>query len=387
LQGVKLYIKFLSFPENNYKLGCFMAFELSAEVSHSADLIEIISLAFAPTTTREKFDYSFRAFLQEDHQRSESQKIIDTIFSLALAKRFSPHSHGNEKNLYLQKFGTSQINLFNLLATKVPQVALTTKIANGLIAAELPKCVIDFGIGTGRQFISLLAQLSGKVSTLTIVGIEPDATSLSIAQRDLVAAGQDNGIAVTFISICSKVEDLTEAHWATLQQIDPRPVVNASFALHHILESPDLTRTTILRRIRTLNPAIVVLSEPDVDHYTSTHEERVHNCLAHFSATFSSLDAISTMSREEKNALKVQFFGREIEDIIGNDEASRVERHETTEAWWQRLAAAGFEQPGQPIPLETETFFNPIIQVVPMLGSYSLRHKGEPLVSVIFAKP
>ena len=75
------------------------------------------------------------------------------VFGAALARRLSKDA-AEEANLYLNRFDVPQIHLFNLLAHEVPQVGLTTVIANRCIAGAIEgsahPTVIDVGIGTAQ---------------------------------------------------------------------------------------------------------------------------------------------------------------------------------------------------------------------------------------------
>ena len=119
-------------------------------------------------------------------------------------------------------------------------------------------------------------------------------------------------------------------------------LVNASFALHHIrnTHAGSAGKNGVLRKLRSLRPAVVVMCEPDSDHQTSDVNSRFVNCWEHFSLVFEMIDSLD-IPPEQKRALKI-FFGREIEDIIGNSEHLRCERHESTTDWISRLERTGF---------------------------------------------
>jgi hypothetical protein len=54
-------------------------------------------------------------------------------------------------------------------------------------------------------------------------------------------------------------------------------------------------------------------------------------------------DAVDGLNLTPAEALAIKyFFSREIEDIVGNREEERSERHETAEMWLDRLRKVGF---------------------------------------------
>jgi GRAS domain family len=282
------------------------------------------------------------------------------VFASALAQRLAG-SASQEANLYLRRFAVPQIQLFNLLGRHVPMAALATRVANDTlaqaIAGQAHPTLIDIGIGTGRQFAMLLEDLAsaGRLpQQLTVVGIEPSASALEEARATLTTVAARLAVDLHFHGFSASAEALTEGHWQAISEVcSARPVINASFALHHIADDAHggEQRTDVLRRLRALQPACFVLSEPDVDHLEPRFLQRFRNCFAHFSAVFGVLDALP-LAQADRDALKVGFFGREIADILGTPEPLRSERHEAAAAWLQRLSATGFalQRASAPLP-------------------------------------
>lgn len=323
--------------------------------------------------------------LTDAKNRIDSASLTDIIFGKALSKTISRKIE-EETNLYLKQYESSQIHLFNLLATKVPQVTLTTEIANDeLIQAMSGKetvTLIDFGIGTGRQICELLLNLAEKKkkpSSIKIIGIEPGKQSLNLARKNIEKLSKKLAINVHFEGLRCKAEDLNQSDWNRLEK-QSNILVNASFALHHVNEINGYTRTDLLKKIRGLNPLIFVLAEPDVDHYTNHFLDRFQNCLDHFSKTFELIDLLE-IEKSDKISLKVNFFGREIDDIVGNPNEIRSERHESTHSWLERLRQAGFSQKDK--RSMSGQFRHEVIQINVRDGVYSLCHDQFPLISVI----
>ncbi len=311
------------------------------------------------------------------------------VFGAALARRLSP-AVAEQANLYLSQFDVPQIRLFDLLATQVPQVALTTVIANRCIARALRgsshATLIDVGIGTGRQITSLLTLLhdEGQLpERLTLIGIEPAEWCIAVAQQNVSELAAKLGVELDFHAFSSPIEHLDQQAWAALARLCPtRPVINGSFAFHHIsdIDGRDV-RDDVFLRLRSLDPVALVLSEPDVNHHEPDFSRRFTNSWRHFETTFRVIDGLP-ITQVDKDALKVNFFGREIADILGNPEGTRSERHETSASWLRRLRATGFEP-----ELEVDLPASGLVIGVAARGDHAtLEYRGESLVAVLASK-
>jgi hypothetical protein len=276
---------------------------------------------------------------------SNPQDIIFVLFGKALIKQFDPQLT-NESNLYLKSYEIPQIELFNLLAKRLPFASYASMIANDILLHLMNRegeiTIIDIGIGTGRQMVDLLNLLQSNqyAPKLTICGIEPDHNSLGQAQRHIEERAYQLGLDTTFIPILSTIEEIS-AHSIT-REIKGKAVINAAFALHHIRERPGVidVRDEVLQKLRSIEPAGVVLCEPDSNHNQIGLKERFQQSWNHYGTLFACIDGLA-ITNEEKLSLKV-FFGREIEDVLGNCDENRSERHESTGIWLQRLTKVGF---------------------------------------------
>jgi hypothetical protein len=277
----------------------------------------------------------------------ESDAILARLFAGALGRRFGRADAAG--NLYLAPFEVPQIRLFELVAQAVPSVttavAKATQILVDLCAGGEGSTLVDVGIGDGRQIARVLRALGASEAAprrVTVVGIEPSAESLRGAAANVLAAGRDAGIAVDFEPWCCTAESLSAADWRRIAAAGPRAVVNASFALHHVRDVPGHdARDALLRDVAAARPAAIVLTEPDVDHREPDLPRRLHNCWTHFRQTFRMVSR-APIDVVEKHAVMTQFFGREIDDILGAPDDERCERHETLASWEARLGRAGF---------------------------------------------
>lgn len=295
-------------------------------------------------------DAALRALMARLDGHADARAVGLYVFAAGLARRLAGTAVA-EANLYLGRFEVPQIHLFNLLGRAVPFVGLATRLCNEAILEAMRgvarPTLIDIGIGTGRQACLLLETMAASrclPERLTVIGIEPSDWALDEARRSIETTAARLGADVVFLGLCGTAEQLEDADWRHIAQAcTSRPVLNASFALHHIAddEQGNDQRDAVLARLCALDPARLVLAEPDVDHRERGFYARFTHCFAHFGAVFRTLDRLP-LAQADRDALKVGFFGREIADILGNPEAVRSERHESSASWMRRLLAAGF---------------------------------------------
>ncbi|MEV7808547.1 GRAS family protein [Microbispora sp. NPDC088329] len=253
-------------------------------------------------------------------------------------------------NLYLRRYQRPQIDLFYLLARHLPLVR-AGHLANAYLLDHLGEDVrvatlLSIGIGQGHQESALLAEAAARnlpLRRLVVVGVDPAAAALADAEANLLRAGAEHGIEVTFHAVPRATEALDDDDWKLIGQAQGPLLAVASFALHHMLNPRPGhdARDVFLRRLRSLEPAAVALCEPGSDHHQVGLAERFANSWEMFGTLFQAIDGLP-LGRAEQDAMK-SFFGREILNIVGAvDEAGRYERHEPTATWLRRLRRCGF---------------------------------------------
>lgn len=269
-----------------------------------------------------------------DEMEHDSAKFLSAL----LLNTYMANKGGSlsRENLYLRNYEVSQIQLFDILIAKLPYVKYSQSIVNSKIVDLLKEyeeaTLLDIGIGLGTQVRNILNQCKDikGFKKLVVLGIEPGAEALAIAQQSILAMQAEMPFSIEFKGYHGFAEnmDLTKLDYGT-----PNLVVNASLALHHI--QTDEKRTQVLSQIKSLNPAGIFLIEPNVNHFEPSFLKRFCNCFNHFYALFKTIDGLE-IHPNEKSALKL-FFGREMEDIIGKPEAERFEKHEPATTWINRL--------------------------------------------------
>ena len=280
------------------------------------------------------------------------------LFATALTKRYVSNLPGGTKPC-LHDYDEKQTDLFDLVANLFPLASLSKRIANELLFLFIrnrPNVVmIDIGIGSGHQELELIKLLSERQSVpkrLTIIGIEPARDRLRQADRLLSSLGPKYGTELSFIPVQKCVEELTPHEWAEISRLQGDLIVNELFSLNHIRPTTDGSdqKSKVLYHIRELDPVGFVLAEPHSDHESACLSTRFKNAWNHFGLKFRVIDQLD-IHEDIKKAIKVKFFGKEIEDILSTSEPIRYERHERAEMWMRRLLDAGFRPKYGPLPV------------------------------------
>lgn len=315
-----------------------------------------------------------------DGLSDDSEKFLSSLFIKSLKNRIG-YTSAND-NIYLQKYEVPQIELFNLLIKEFPFVTLSQQIVNGAILNQMQNCeevtLVDIGIGQGTQMLNLieLAKPLKTLKTLHIVGIEPFPDALEIAKKAINHAKNETSFDITF----TEINDFAETADFSFP-VKGKLIINASLALHHIQYSED--RFATLKKLKQLKPDAFILIEPNVDHSEPNFYRRFQNCYQHFYNVFQVIDKLN-LSKEHKNAFKL-FYGREIEDIIGKQESSRFEKHDSAFRWIEKLNQVGFELKTDFFEFPIETPIGLKIGIHPE-GFLGFTHGTETVLAIMYAK-
>lgn len=313
-----------------------------------------------------------------------------------LEKKLDP-AYVETGNIYISKYeeAGSQIDVFDVIA-RVPHFSYGYQVANGylvdfLLRAGEDPVLIDLGLGKGGQAVGVLRSLKEKKPSLqrfTVVGLEPFPDSLKAAEAAVQAAGRELGVATAFHGINKCAEDLSRAEWTQFERYRGRCAINAAFSLHHIVSEPHEgdERDRVLRSLRWYEPLGMVMLEGDA-HSLNDDDffRRFDACWSFYGGVFRMVDALDTITPQEKVALKVSFLGREIEDNLAEDElANRHERMEPLSVWRKRLLDAGFfvRQNLQDLPPAP----HPTIQIEPHKGYVAVGFDNQPILGILVAQ-
>lgn len=317
----------------------------------------------------------------DEHNDKNEELMLARILLNALRNKITGSAIG--VNIYEQANDSPQIQLFNILIDQFPFVRYSQHITNTAIVKLLRQSpeatLIDIGIGQGTQVMNILKLLQkpGELKRLTIIGIEPFEDALSLATQQILEYSNNLELEINFIPVKEFVESLQFEH---LDIVKGKLVVNASLALHHI--PSEYQRQGTIKAIKSLNPEAFFLIEPNVNHFTGDLVKRFENCYKHFHALFKVIDQLD-ISTSDKNALKL-FFGREIEDIIGKEEACRFEKHELATDWIAKLENGGFKITTSHFPSALEEQYGVCMELSPE-SYFAFSVDDETVLAVICA--
>lgn len=349
---------------------------------------ELLALAahYLETGDHQQASRILRDFPALDVQTS-ALDLQYSIFLTALSKRLATGGF-QQPNLYLLDLDVRQIDLFDLMARKMPLVSMPGRHANRLIQHFLRDsanpAVVDIGTGSGQQMVHLLQEIASDESLrsrpLLIVGIEPAPKSLLEAEEAVLRTASELGLNVRFEGIGKCIEQFSSEDWDLLATLAQGAIFNEAFALHHVSGRAGRhdRKDEVIAKLASLSPRAFVLTEPHSNHESFSLSERFQNSWNHYGLAFRVIDRLD-IRPEEKNAIKLHFFAREVEDVLGTGEEIRTERHETAAMWLDRLEKAGMK----PVQLHDafEVEKNPLIDVRWHNGYASFDFEGETVVS------
>lgn len=250
------------------------------------------------------------------------------------------------------------LSYMHILYEICPYLKFGYMAANGAIAEACKNedriHIIDFQIGQGTQWITLLQALAARPSGpphVRITGIDDPVNKyargdgLTAIERRLAAISQKFNIPVEFNAVPVFAPDIT------LEMLDVRPgealAVNFPLQLHHTPdESVDVSnpRDGLLRMVKSLSPKVVTLVEQESNTNTAPFLSRFKETLDFYSAMFESIDVTMARDRKERINVEQQCLARDIVNIIACEGKERVERHELFGKWRSRFMMAGFRQ-------------------------------------------
>ena len=228
-----------------------------------------------------------------------SDKLISHIIADAMLRRMD-HRLVESKNIYLESFDISQIELFYAMTKGYPQVPKAHDIANQYLVHELAQheraSFVEIGIGRGLQVkgvIERLAQAPGKLRDLTVLAIDPDVGNLS-ASRALLEGLGDLPFAFRVHTKEGLLERFDRADFADLASTAGEVcVMNSAYTIHHTVHplNNQSLRTDLFRSLReAFRPRLFTLVEPNANHDTAHLRSRPRACFEHFGTMFERVD-------------------------------------------------------------------------------------------------
>ncbi|XP_047309012.1 DELLA protein GAI-like [Impatiens glandulifera] len=208
--------------------------------------------------------------------------------------------------------------------------------------------VVDFNLMEGLQWPALIQALAlrpGGSPILRLTGVGPPSPDGRDSLREiglrLAELARSVNVRFAFRGVAAlRLEDVKP--W--MLQVNPNEVlaVNSIMQLHTLLAA-DPTRPSrmdsVLEWIKNLNPKIVTVVEPEVDHNQPEFLERFMEALYYYSTIF---DSLEVCSNQPDKALAEMYIQKQICNVVCCEGSGRIERHETLAKWRARFTRAGF---------------------------------------------
>lgn len=230
--------------------------------------------------------------------------------------------------------------------------------------------IIDFEIGEGNQYDSLIHKLAARVGgppKLRITAVDdPEPISRSVRdlymlQERLRGIAVEVGVHLEFNIISQKAADVQP------YMLDCRPgealAVNFAFQLHHMPDESVSTRNPrdqLLRMVKGLSPKVVTVVEREMNTNTAPFLPRFMEALNYYSAVFESLDVSPKRESRDWINIEKQCLARDIVNIVACEGAERIERYEVAGKWRARMTMAGFTI--YPINTSVENSIRPLFE-------------------------
>ncbi|KAJ1695477.1 hypothetical protein LUZ63_012175 [Rhynchospora breviuscula] len=223
------------------------------------------------------------------------------------------------------------------------------------VAGKAPKLhIIDFGIGHGFQWPSLIQALSnnnGKSTKLRITGIDfpkpgfrPAELIEKTGQR-LEAYAERFGVPFEYHGIVSNWEDVS---------IDSLKIEKDEILIAHTWDSfrhvrdesvaLDSPRNRILNLIREIAPEVFIEGIVSVEPFSPFFLTCFRQSLTLYSALFEILDTLILRDNKQRQIIERVLLARDIYNVLACEGLDWIVKPETYKQWHQRNLRAGFEQ-------------------------------------------
>lgn len=272
------------------------------------------------------------------------QQVLEDLRK-ALIYKEEGRSPESVKNTYLKDLEIPQIVLFDILANRFPLVINAQKIISkailGLVVDKQHITILDLGIGRGLQITRILKEINQikTIKTVTVIGVEIFKTAIDHTTSLISELKNELNYQLEFYPIITLVEDIDIESIKNLIPLNNNCLlINASLILHHI-QSED-ARLKLFKKLKSLDPSLVTLVEPNTNCFTDDFDERLLNVYEHFCALYGFINTLQLLPEEQKG-LK-QFFSTELFDAVALPNEHRFEKYNRAEAWLKTASDAGF---------------------------------------------
>ncbi|KAH6766582.1 hypothetical protein C2S52_017565 [Perilla frutescens var. hirtella] len=301
----------------------------------------------------------------------DSMQRVAAFFTEALSARLAATLTNKPSTSNLIPFNPFPPNnleilkIYQILYQACPYIKFAHFTANQAIfeafEAEERVHVIDLDILQGYQwpaFMQALAARPGGAPFLRITGVGPSLESVRETGRCLTDLALSLHVPFEFHPVGEELEDL-KPHMFN-RRVGEALAVNSVNRLHRV---PGNCLGNLLTMIRDQAPNIVTIVEQEASHNGPYFLGRFLEALHYYSAIFDSLDATFPAESAQRAKVEQHIFAPEIRNIVAEEGAERVMRHERLEKWRKQMEGKGF----QGVALSS----NAVTQSRILLGLYS----------------
>ncbi|OIW06355.1 hypothetical protein TanjilG_15000 [Lupinus angustifolius] len=250
---------------------------------------------------------------------------------------------------------STQLMFENSVCFKVGFMAVNIAIFEAAFEEGNDKgfCVVDFEIGQGKQYMSLLHMISARKSQspiamkVKILAVEENGGEEKLRAVGEMLSRQAERLKIEFefkvMAMSQKLAELTRE--SLCLDSDETVIVNFAFKLNRIPDesvSTENPRDELLRRVKGLAPRVVTLFEQEMNSNTAPFLARVAESCSYYGALFDSIDAV--MGKD--NSVRVRMeetLCRNLCNSVACEGRDRVERCEVYGKWRARMSMAGFK--------------------------------------------
>lgn len=295
---------------------------------------------------------------QHSSQHGDGSQRLAHYFANGLEARLAGTGSEIYNSYDRRKTATDVLKAYQLYLAACPVKKISHFFSNQTILNVSEKAkkvhVVDFGIGFGFQWPSLMQCISsrpGGPPRLRITGIELPQPGFRPAQRveetgrRLAEYARSFNVHLEYKAIASKWEDVR------IEDLDIRGdevlVVNCLYQMKHLADESvmvDSPRNMVLNTIRKMNPTVFILGIVNGSYSAPFFVTRFREALYHFSALFDTLETIVPRENDQRLLIEREIFGREALNVIACEGLERTERPETYKQWQVRNLRAGFKQ-------------------------------------------
>jgi hypothetical protein len=224
--------------------------------------------------------------------------------------------------------------------------------------------LVDLGTTHCMQIPTLIDMLAGRAEGPPILRLTVVASSalpvLDMSYDELgaklVSFARSRNVSMDFCVVPTSPADAFTSLIAQLrvQQLmsdgTEALVVNCHMLLHTVpdetagsvsLEQPVSLRSMLLKSIRTLDPALVVVVEEDADFTAGDVVGRLRAAFNFMWIPYDAVDTFLPKGSEQRRWYEAE-VGWKVENVLAQEGVERVERQEDRAMWGQRMRSAGF---------------------------------------------